>query len=228
MNAGGSTTPTSTPNHFPTINELKRFARFFIGERISSLKKDVEHCLTEPFAPFPAILYCLSTIELMGALREGEASAHPSTTERYIDPCTGESRQFGANTPAVNYMRDFMNYTDEQVCLIMQLFRHKLAHLAQPKVALNRNGKVVAWQYEHDNSGKHLLLETAPKDSKVKVKSGWEIDVDHIFTISIKHLVEDIEYSVYGHGGYFDKFETDSDLREHFKKAIEEIYSPNL
>jgi hypothetical protein len=230
MSAGSCTSTPSAPtppaiNHFPIDNELKGFARFFIGERIRSLKKDVDHCLREPFAPFPAILYCLSTIELMGALKEGEASAHPSKSREYVDPCDGTTKQMGVNAPAINYMRDFMNYTDEQICLLMQLFRHKLVHLAQPKVIVKRNCKIVSWHYEHENRGKHLLLETAPKDTKVVVKSGWEIDVDQIFTISIRHLAEDIEDSVYEHGGYFDKFETDTILRDNFKNAIEAFYS---
>ena len=65
-----ASTPTSTPipNRFPDQNELKRFARNFTTERINALEKDVNHCLQAPFAPMPAILYCMATVYLMGAL----------------------------------------------------------------------------------------------------------------------------------------------------------------
>lgn len=53
---------------FPDKNELKRFARNFVIERIDSLQKYVMHCLQQPFASFPAILYCVSIIDLLGAL----------------------------------------------------------------------------------------------------------------------------------------------------------------
>ena len=53
---------------FSDINELKNVAKSFLTERTNALYKDVVHCLTPPFAPFPAIVYCFSTIDLLGAL----------------------------------------------------------------------------------------------------------------------------------------------------------------
>src|SRR5206468_9442054 len=118
------------------------------------------HCLNEPFAPFPAILYCFSTIEMMGALVEGEASI-PPPSKTYVDPCDGKTKPMGANGASANYMRQYMSYTDEQTCLLMQIFRHKLSHLAQPRPVIKRGGKKIAWQYEHENRDKHLLTESA-------------------------------------------------------------------
>jgi hypothetical protein len=83
----------------------------------------------------------------------------------------------------------------------------------------------MAWTYHHDNKNKHLLLEKAPPDTKVQVKTGWKIDVDHIFNIGIFQLNEDVSDSVVRHGGYVDIFETDIDLQKKFVKAIEEIIS---
>lgn len=205
MNKDDTAQPSATQNYFVSDNDLKQFARSFIRERISSLKKDIDHCLNNPFAPFPAILYCFSTIGFMGELANG-----------------GPDKD--SNEPAKKYMEDFMGYTKEQTRLLMQLFRHKLVHMAMPKSILKNGDKVVSWQYEHENSVKHLVLETAPKDTKVIVKSGWEIPVHQVFTISIRHMVKDIEDSVYGHGGYFDKLQTDKKWRQNFQCAIEEFY----
>jgi len=36
---------TSSATRFPNKNELKRFARCFVKERMDSLQKDVIHCL---------------------------------------------------------------------------------------------------------------------------------------------------------------------------------------
>jgi hypothetical protein len=45
---------TSSAARFPNKNELKRFARYFVKERMDSLQKDVIHCLQWPFASFSA------------------------------------------------------------------------------------------------------------------------------------------------------------------------------
>jgi hypothetical protein len=70
---------------FPDRNELKRFARYFVTDRINSLNKDVLHCLQAPFAPFPAILYCLSIIDLLGALTAGQGAKKEPSTGKPVD-----------------------------------------------------------------------------------------------------------------------------------------------
>ena len=74
------------PNRFPDKNESRRLARNFIKERIDSLQKDVMHCLQPPYAPFPAILYCVATIDLLGALCygiKGSTSSHMQGFVKY-------------------------------------------------------------------------------------------------------------------------------------------------
>ena len=63
----------TTRRTFKNQTDLLDFARKFLRQRIMSLNKDVKHCLREPYAPFPAILYCFSTIDLLGALYQGQA-----------------------------------------------------------------------------------------------------------------------------------------------------------
>jgi hypothetical protein len=39
-------------------------AKHFINKRMHSLEKDINHCVkTEPYAPFPALIYCFYNIE---------------------------------------------------------------------------------------------------------------------------------------------------------------------
>jgi hypothetical protein len=148
------------PSHFQDVNELKKFARDFIRNRLNSLKKDVEHCLIEPFAPFPAILYCFSTIDLLGALYTGQANTK--------DPISGNKVVTTVNSKL--YMKDFMNYTQEQTDLIINIFRHKLVHLAQPNPIMKHNTKITSWRYEHSNFPIHLALDilTPPLEMRIK------------------------------------------------------------
>jgi len=197
----------SKPTKFPDKNELKRFARKMVGERMDSLQKDVKHCLQRPYAPFPALLYCISSVDFLGALFAGEAAPPVDTV--------GNSKV---------YMQKFMGYTDEQSSFIIDLFRHKLVHLAQPRPSVNKNNKIISWKYEHSNTQKHLLLEDAPKDTSIKIKSDWQVPVDQTFSLGIMQFMEDIRDSVYRHGGYLDVLENDPNLQGKFEKALEEIF----
>jgi hypothetical protein len=67
------------------VNEIKNVAKSFLIERTNALCKDVIHCLNPPFAPIPAIVYCFSTIDLFGALSEGNASRSASTAYQAIN-----------------------------------------------------------------------------------------------------------------------------------------------
>jgi hypothetical protein len=61
------------------------------------------------------ILYRMSTIDLLGALSAGQAARKDPRTNKNVDT-TANSK---------NYMQQFMGYTDEQVSLVADLFRHK-------------------------------------------------------------------------------------------------------
>jgi hypothetical protein len=195
-----------TNDKFPDRNELKRFARHFIKGRIDSLKKDVSHCLNGD-ATFPALLYCMSVIYLLGELNAVDSGTN--------------------TTKSIMYMQELMGYTRVQSDLVMKLFRHKLVHLAQPRpiaVYPENSTNVVTWQYVHSDSKMHLLLEELPPKTKIQIIPGWKIEVNQRFTIGIWQLVEDISNSVYRHGGFLDKLEHRQDLQTKFSNFIEGIY----
>jgi hypothetical protein len=192
---------------FTEQNELIRFAKEFVVTRVEAMEKDVSHCLSEPYAPFPAIVYCFSTVDLLGALSAGDASKKAPTSQQ-----------------SINYMRRFMRYTVEQTKLLMTIFRHKIVHLAQPKAVSDYNGKKVAWRYWHDNVEHHLKLKKLKEPSQLQLTSAWEITADHEFEISIAHFVKDISNSVKEPGGYIHTLSTDTSLQDHFEKAVTEIY----
>jgi hypothetical protein len=202
---------------FSEQKELIKFARDFVKDRIDSLEKDVKYCLQEPhdlssaaFAPFPALLYCFSTIDLLGSLYAGDASRSADTVNN-----------------SKKYAQHFMNYTEEQIHFTIQIFRHKLVHLAQPKFVYQDRSKHrhITWAYFHDDREKHLRIEKLPPNSKIVVTSYWDIPVDHVFMIGILQLMNDIKNSTEGPRGYLQSLETTPDLQVRFKKAIKHIFS---
>lgn len=176
-----------------TINALA--SGLLIG-RIESLKKDVHHCVMGDYpAPIPAILYCFSTIDLLGALYCGDA--------RPEAPVTFNARK---------YMTDVMKYGLLEATLIQKVFRHKLVHLAQPTPLTRYEEKEYLWRWVHNNRRAHLTI----LDHEAKNRF-W-------FEISIWSLAEDIETSVVGTGGYLSRLNCESELQGKFLDAYEHIF----
>ena len=152
--------------------------KLIIDERLSSLKKDVNACLEKDCA-FPALLYCFSTIDLLGALYTGRASAASYTRANFKEY-------------AVRFMKNsHINYTSEQIDLLQNFFRHKIAHLAQAKLVVKSNSKYVAWRYEYPSVANHLKIEPYQCTQIQTLLTPKPIYYDHLFTISITKLMHD-------------------------------------
>ena len=83
-------------NRFANSENLLKHAKDFIGRRMSLLKNDVNHCVkTAPYAPYLALIYCFSNIDLLGALYAGKAGRDANTTQQ-----------------SKNYMKLFMGYSE--------------------------------------------------------------------------------------------------------------------
>ena len=103
-------------------------------------------------APFPALLYRFSTIDLLGALYGGDAREKKSKGE----PGTSEL--------ARNYMTEVMLYPEDRAELLQKVFRHKIVHLAQPNPIVSLEGKSYKWSLEHNNRGIHLEIDPTGKN----------------------------------------------------------------
>ena len=174
-------------------------ARAFLQERCDSLVKDVRHCVLHDRstpdwpAPFPALLYCFSTVDLLGALYAGNATRQAQTAS--------QARQ---------YMLDVMGYPALQVELLQLQFRHKLVHLAQPQPRTQHGGVTYVWGYHHNDPSSHLHIKPGPGG----VSEFW---------ISIMTLAEDIQRSVFNPGGYLERLHNEPPLQANFQKAHNEM-----
>lgn len=180
--------------------EVIFIANKILKERIDSLLKDVRHCLfyntPDAPAPFPAILYCFSVIDLLGSFVSGKFDEKSDTQN------------------AKEYMRRFMCYSDLQVELLQKIFRHKLVHSGQPKpIYKAEDGKLYFWRYIHNSRQDHLNIEPLYQNNK-----------RYQFTLSIYSFAEDISDSVFAPEGYLHKLKTTPDLQDKFRKVYNKIY----
>jgi hypothetical protein len=195
---------------FADNNELIQFARTFLRDRTESLQRDALACTHGATAAFPAILYCFSTVDLLGALLGGDAKSSKGMTDR-----------------AKAYARRFMHYSEDQCSLLWDVFRHKIVHLAQPNpVVKDSKGKKTTWGYWHDDLAHHLKLVSLVPPIHEMVTSGLSIDAEHRFEFSIHHLVLDIDDSVHAPGGYLHTLASDKGLQDNFTTAVDQIYEP--
>jgi len=178
-------------------NEIITIARNFLKERTDSLKKDCDHCLFRDHpAPFPALLYCFATIDLLGALYVGDASDKAKTADK-----------------SFQYMTGIMRYPEQAAKLLQKVFRHKLVHLAQPNPVTKYDNKKYLWWTCHEvNRRLHLKIEKTSKES------------EFVFRVSIGAFVEDIIDSIWSSNGYFDQLiKNTGNFQRNFKEAHKQI-----
>lgn len=197
---------------FAQQNELVRHARGFVENRVNSLESDARHCLPEDpndphIAPFPILLYCFATIDLLGALLSGRADRKAPTTEQ-----------------SIQYMKSFMIYNPGDAKILLDLFRHKLVHLAQPNAVIRFDSEWITWRYHHNNKQFHLKKLSVPQGTMIDVSSDWTIRVTHEFNISIMDFVKDIKDSTIRPNGYLDMLEKTPHLQDRYETAINHIY----
>ena len=182
---------------------------------IPSLENDVNLCLsvidpktTSTNAYIPALLYCFSIIDVLGALLEGHA------------------RKGNTTQNMEKYMIKYMNYSSSDVKFILQVFRHKIVHLAIPKPIIENNGKYLSWNLHEQDHSKHKTRDGSPGDLDI---FGYRKDhYDEKFLINIRQFKEDIIKSITSNTGYLATLKTDPQLQKNFVVAINHIYDPHI
>jgi hypothetical protein len=172
--------------------ELMHFAhKFIVKDRLNSLENDVNRCLLtfakkeEPEyapAPFPALLYCFSIVDLLGSLYAGNARSRKTTKK------------------AAGYMKKYLKYPNHKVYLLQKIYRHKIVHLSQPKGAISYNKQIIAWKHDEDVNARHLTIDPTPGDVDIPGGSG-KINCDAQYIISILKL-KDCNTTRWLHGGF--------------------------
>ena len=116
----------------------------------------------------------------------------------------------------------------ENIRLLQEIFRHKTVHLSQPKPVIIDKKRVVGWKYYHRRRSEHLKLRKLNQPVKVTITSPYEIWYNFRFSISIMKLRKTFQSLYFPNPYYFQVLSKDNKLQGVFKKAINEIYNPNL
>lgn len=118
---------------------------------------------------------------------------------------------------SIDYMISFMKYTFENADILLNLFRHRLVHLAQPDPVIQHNSEILAWRYHHDDERFHLTKVQLPQKYTIAITTIQTICVTHEFNISSMDFVRDIIDSVNRPNGYLDSLEKTQHLQDRFE-----------
>ena len=116
-----------------------------------------------------------------------------------------------------------MIYDPEDAKILLDLFRHKLVHLAQPNSTIQSGPDRIIWRYHHYNIQPHLKKLVLHSGSVVEVSSDWTVRVTHN-QYHYYGLIKEIKDSTTRHNGYLDMLEKIQHLQDKYEMALNQIY----
>jgi hypothetical protein len=202
---------------FKSDEDVEKFAREFLKEHDQRFSKDVAICLRPDkngsHAYFPAVITCIAFAELLSGLHAGNLKGDGLKKLK-------------------DYAFDFMDrtiYDADRLEILYVMFRHKVAHLAQPyavtktKPAFQGQPKrLITWTVEE--SGAKPAIEIVPETSPqqiLKAVTPWPVYYDHRAYVRIESLASDIRESV---PKYLERLQTDKSACANFRKCMKHFF----
>jgi len=208
---------------FRTPAQVVRFARVFVRQRTNDFKKNVDICLTArktrlndvDHAYMPALMTCLSFLDLLSGLYAGKVRGHNDT--HFLD-----------------FTRKFFpkgRYEEDHLRVLYIEFRHKLAHLAHPYFVLDAppdpsvgTRRLMAWTICARSRKKPIEIIPHPRKQLSVQPTPWDTYYDYRFKISVESLARDARKATRGANGYLSKLAASPDLQDKFKACMRAFY----
>jgi hypothetical protein len=111
-------------------------------------------------------------------------------------------------------------YDVDRLEILYEMFRHKVAHLAQPYavfVTRGRPRRLITWTVEESGPPKPAI-EIVPETSQIsRAVTPWAVRYDHRAYVRIESLASDIRESV---PRYLERFQTDTSACVRFRDCM--------
>lgn len=188
---------------------------------VGRFQRDIRICLrqdekTQKHAYFPALMTCISFLDLMSGLYCGDVEYHSYEELR-------------------DYVDKFMDravYTDLNLAILYEGLRHKIAHLAHPyfvfdtatkkNPALAQRKRIVWSVHESDERPPIRLVGEISKIQSYKLP--WPVPFDHRIHIHLASFSVDIADSVLGSDGYLAAVKKDKRLQDNIAKCMKRFF----
>jgi hypothetical protein len=193
---------------FKSDAEVAEFAKKFLDEHVERFNKDIAICLrpdeNRSHAYFPALISCIAFAELLSGLHAGNLKSDGLKKLK-------------------DYASDFMDttiYDADRLKILYEMFRHKVAHLAQPCAVFDTGTKRITWTVEE--SGPKPAIEIVREKSQIlRAVTPWPVHYDHRAYVRIEGLANDIRESV---PKYLRHLKADKLACDRFRKCMEHFF----
>jgi hypothetical protein len=206
-----------------TADQKLAFARELLRGRAKSFKKDIDICLTRnasgSHAYFPALSTCISFLDFLSGLYAGRVHGHGF--QEFISYAASflDNRKYGA----------------EELEILYEGFRHKIAHLGHPysvfdtdtsrRLKGRRKKRLVTWTVYAGRRRRPLELIEYPTMQQVQRSlAPWTVPYDSRLLIGVRCFASDICQTVRGHTGFIKRLETDQSLMSNFSNCLQFLY----
>jgi hypothetical protein len=196
---------------FTSNKDVEKFARKFLHEHIERFNKDIAICLRPDkigsHAYFPALITCIAFAELLSGLHAGNLKGDGLKKLK-------------------DYASDFMDqttYDADRLEILYEMFRHKVAHLAQPyAVFKTEKGQPRRLTWTVEESGSKPAIEIVQETSRIeRAVTPWPVRYDHRAVVRIESLASDIRESI---TRYLERFQTDKSACVRFRTCMEDFF----
>jgi hypothetical protein len=192
-----------------TFDVDKARARFC--ERLTSLKSDLKRCFQDigdgrgP-AYFPAALYSFVLLDYFSSHWAG-----------WNDTPKGAIRN--QTVRMVAFMEKYLKYDRKASNIAVQVWRHKLAHTAEPRVILSQDGTT---------SYRWVTGTPIPRHYHMTLIQSQE--VSNIWVLSFDPMIfaDDLEKGIFGENGYFQDLVRTQELQDKYLDLLAEFDSYRL
>jgi len=217
--------PVANIRPYTTDREKVAFAKEFLRKRTSAFKKDIEICLTPnnsgSHAYFPALITCISFMDFLSGLYAGTMRKHGF--EHFLSFATA--------------FMDSSKYRNEDMEILYEGFRHKIAHLGHPyfvfdtdtstKLNGKRRRRLVTWTVYAARRAQPLeVVHYQTIQTPKKSISPWPVYFDSRLCISVRSFATDIAQTLRGPRGFIERLQGDASLRAKFTECMRALY-PN-
>jgi hypothetical protein len=193
-----------------------------LDRQIKKFRKDIDVCLTADdkgrHAYFPALITCIGFADLLSGLHAGKVEGHG------LDDLT-------------KYAQRFMNathYSPQNLAILYECFRHKVAHLNHPYMVFDTRTKPKKFPNQQMRltwtvcaARRSIPIEIVkysvpmPLDAS---RTPWKVEYDHRVKVSVRRFATDVAQSIYGPNGYRQYLNKDSAARTHFERCMNDFY----
>jgi hypothetical protein len=210
---------------FVSDKELVGFAKSFFRNRLETFRKDIAICLTRKdgqHAYFPALFICIAFADLMSALYAGRLR-------------TGGLPDFKA------YVTKFMphpEYDADQLDILYECLRHKVAHLAYPYPVFDTDSaysatfkgkrrRLVTWTIFANGRRPAIELIDLPVARELqRAAPPWRVVYNSRIIVRVRRFHTDIVKSIYGRSGYLQHLASNFEARKKFANCMKGYFPP--